>query len=78
MKSFLKWLQRTLAEVAASESGEFLSERDKTRLLRAQMARTRPAAPSSEADNSKTAKRMSWAHWHHVPHHTPPSNGLAR
>jgi hypothetical protein len=78
MKSFLKWLQRTLEEVAASESGEFLSERDKTRLLYAQTTRTRPAAPTPEADKSKTAQRTLWAHWRHVLHHTPPPNGLAR
>jgi hypothetical protein len=35
MKSFLKWLQRTLAEVAASERGELLSVRDKAHALEA-------------------------------------------
>jgi hypothetical protein len=77
MKSFLKWLQRTLAEVAASESGEFLSERDKTRLLHAQMASTLPTTPALATDKSKAAKRPSWALWRHVLHHSPPS-GLPR
>jgi hypothetical protein len=36
MKSFLKWLLRTLAEIAESEGGELLSVRDKVRLLRTQ------------------------------------------
>lgn len=36
MKSFLKWLRRTLAEVAESERGELLSVRDKAHALEAQ------------------------------------------
>jgi hypothetical protein len=42
MKSFLKWLQRTLAEVVASERGEFLSERNKARILRTPPRPTKP------------------------------------
>lgn len=44
MKSFLKWLQRALAEIAASESGELLSVRDKAHLLGAK--KTPPAKPA--------------------------------
>ncbi len=44
MKSFLKWLRRTLAEVAASERGELLSVRDKAHLL--DTKKNRPATPA--------------------------------
>lgn len=44
MKSFLKWLRRTLAEVAESERGELLSVRNKARALEAQPQHRRAEA----------------------------------
>lgn len=48
MNSFLKWLRRTLAEVAESERGELLSVRDKAHALEAQHYFRHPADADRE------------------------------